>query len=526
MVLIERVAGRLAGLTGWRRLGVACALGLLAVLALPPLHVLPVLAVSLPGLLWMLDGAVRKRTAFAIGWAFGLGFFGGGLYWIANALLTDPVRFGWMIPFAIGGLSALFGVYTGLTALVVHLSRAGGWGRVVVLAAAWALAEWLRGWVLTGFPWNPLATVWMPLESMVQGVAWVGAYGLSGLTVLLFALPAVLGWPGRRQWLPLGVGLAGLVAVAAAGASRLPDGPAPTVPDVRLRLVQPSIPQTDKWKAAKRVENLRHHIALSLRPGPRPVTHVIWGETALPFALDGANDGELLAAVAAALDAADGTAVEPALISGVVRRTPPGEAPYQVWNSLVAVDRAGRDRGRFDKAHLVPFGEYVPFRGLLPIDKITAGGTDFSPGAGPRTITLPGLPPVSPLICYEVIFPGAVVDEEDRPAWMLNLTNDGWYGVSSGPYQHLATARLRAVEEGLPLVRVANTGVSAIVDPWGRVVVSLGLTVDDAVDGPLPQAIAATPFARAGNGPMVIGSLVLGLVGGALGRRPGRKNEV
>lgn len=518
MIPLTRFAAGLAGLAGWRRRGAAFALGLLAVLALPPLHLLPVLLVSLPGLLWLLDGAARKRTAFADGWSFGFGFFVGGLYWIANALLIDPVRFGWMIPFAIGGLSAFFAAYIGLVALVVHLSGARGAWRVVVLAAAWTLGEWLRGWVLTGFPWNPLATVWTPVEPMMQPAAWIGAYGLSGLTVALFALPAVLVWPGRRR-LPLAVAGVVTAAVFVAGAWRLPAGEAPAVPDVRLRLVQPSIPQTDKWRADRRVDNLRRHIALSLRRGPQPVTHVLWGETALPYALDGANDAELLAAVAEALAGAEGGAVEPALITGVVRRTPPGVEPYQVWNSLAAIDARGVDRARFDKAHLVPFGEYVPFRDILPIDKITPGSTDFTAGPGPRTVTLPGLPPASPLICYEVIFPGAVADADDRPGWLLNLTNDGWYGVSTGPYQHLATARLRAVEEGLPLVRVANTGISATVDPWGRTVVRLGLQEEGAVDGPLPRALPPTVYAVWGNWPVVTGTLVLLALGVALGRR-------
>jgi len=186
-------------------------------------------------------------------------------------------------------------------------------------------------------------------------------------------------------------------------------------------------------------------------------------------------------------------------ITGTLRRTPPG-IPYQIWNSMLALNHDGMPVATFDKSHLVPFGEYVPFRNLLTLAKVTSGAVDFSPGEGVQTLRLPGLPPVSPLICYEVIFPGKVVDPEDRPQWMLNITNDAWYGKSSGPYQHLATARLRAVEEGLPLVRVANTGISAIVDPWGRILARIGLGEQGIIDGPLPAPLATQPaYARFGN---------------------------
>jgi len=492
-------AARLAGLTGWRRLAVAALAGVVSVLALPPIHVVPVLFVTLPMVLWLLDGAATRRAAFAVGWAFGFGFFVAGLYWIGNALLVDAARFGWMIPFAVGGLSAALAVYVGLVTLAVQwLDPRRGWPRVMVFAAAWTLGEMLRGWALTGFPWNPIGTVWMPLDAMIQSVAWVGVYGLGLLTVAVAAMPAVLGWD-RATWRAPVAALAVLAGVAVAGAARLPDGPLEVVDGVRLRLVQPNIPQVLKWSPERRAENLYRHIDMSRLPaedGLAP-THVIWGETALPFALDGTEDGgtqDRVRQVVAEALGDTGTAV----LTGVVRTTPAGQQPYQVWNSLVAIDATGSLRAHYDKAHLVPFGEYVPLRSVLPLDKITPGATDFSRGDGPTTIDLPGLPPASPLICYEVIFPAAVVDADNRPAWILNVTNDGWYGVSSGPYQHLATTRLRAVEEGLPLVRVANTGVSAIIDPYGRILSEVGLDRAGVADGPLPVALPATPFARSG----------------------------
>lgn len=517
--MLHRPASWLAGLHGWHRLAAAALAGMLAVLALPPVHAVPVLLIALPALLWLLDGVRSGRGAFVLGWAFGIGYFVAGLYWIANALLIDVARFGWMIPFAVGGLSAALAVYPGLVALGVH--RFGGHrggGRVLVFAGLWTLMEGLRGWALTGFPWNPLGTVWMPVDAVVQSAAWVGVYGLTFLTVVVSAMPAVAGWSrGWPAWRPVAAAIGLLAVVAAAGAVRLPSEPVPTVPDVRLRLVQPNIPQAEKWQADRRLDNLRRHVALSRTPAPSgpPPTHVIWGETAVPYPLDGRRD-DVRDLIAVALEDRPGPDMGPetAVITGAVRVTPPGAEPYRVWNSLIAVDGDGTVRAVYDKAHLVPFGEYVPFRDVLPLDKITPGSTDFSAGPGPRTVMFPGLPPASPLICYEVIFPGAVTDPEVRPAWLLNVTNDGWYGVSSGPYQHFATARLRAVEEGVPLVRVANTGISAIVDPYGRVLARVGLAEAGVADGPLPQSLPPTLFARLGN-LVPLGLAALAVAGGA-----------
>jgi apolipoprotein N-acyltransferase len=240
-------------------------------------------------------------------------------------------------------------------------------------------------------------------------------------------------------------------------------------------------------------------------PGRAPPTHVIWGETMVPFPL--ANDVEALRLIGRATPRGGVTIV------GAPRITARGQKPYRVWNSLHAVDPGGRVVATYDKAHLVPFGEYVPLRRFLGFAKLTQGRTDFSAGAGLTTLILPGLPPFSPLICYEVIFPGRVTGPGERPGWLLNLTNDSWFGRSSGPYQHFAAARLRAVEEGVTLVRVANSGISAIVDPYGRTVASLGLGRQGIIDGDLPAALVEpTPFARLGNATVLLLSISLTIV--------------
>lgn len=519
---------RLPRLGVWARLALALVAGTGTVLALPPVHWVPLLAVTLPMLLWLLDGATSKRGAFFLGWSFGTGFFGAGLYWVSNALLVDAAQFGWLVPFAIGGLGLGLGLFHGLLTLAVFLSKTKGLARVLTFAALWVLLEMVRGVIFTGFPWNMMGTVWALWPTMMQPAAWIGSYGLSLLTVTIMSLPALIAWHGRSGLVWSVGGLLVLVVGGVAVSERLPSQAAPTVDGVRLRLVQPNIPQEEKWRNDLRQANLREHLALSLAgPEDQPVTHVIWGETSLPYTLDGRDDGDLRTALAEALHDDAGAVARPngakgpVLITGAVRRTPADVDPFQVWNSMVALDDAGSVIAQFDKAHLVPFGEYVPLKGLLPLKKITAGMVDFTPGPGPATVPLAGTPPVSPLICYEVIFPGAVTagaEDGNRPGWLLNLTNDGWYGMSAGPYQHYATARLRAIEEGIPLVRVANTGISAIIDPWGREVARLELGQKGFVDGPLPQAMAPTVFARWGNMvPLLLSLALLGV--GVLGRR-------
>jgi len=511
---VTRLAGWVAGLAGWRRHAMACGLGALGALALPPFHWIPLLAAALTGLVWLMDGIRRPlRGGFAAGWWFGLGYFAVGIHWIAYALLVDAAAFGWMIPFAILGLSAVLALFMGtgtaLAARVWQRSRPpegrqpARWaGRVVVLAAAWVLAEWLRMWIATGFPWNMVATVWMPIPAALQSVSVIGALGLSGLTVLVLAAPALLADP-RPLWRSAGL-VAGAVLLLALpagwGAWRLATVEPGTVEGVRLRLVQPNLSQADKWDPSRRELNLIDQIALSRSPGFESVTHVIWSETASAFPLN--------ADIGKRFMAADAAPIGGLLITGAPRITAPGQEPFQVWNSLMAITPTGEIVATYDKAHLVPFGEYVPFSDILPIQKITPGRVDFTPGPGPRTLHLDSAPPVSPLICYEVIFPGAVTDPNDRPAWIVNLTNDGWYGLSPGPYQHFASARLRAIEEGLPLVRAANTGISGVIDPLGRVTAHLDLGTRGFLDAALPEALPKPFYAAHKDRVLVLGCIL------------------
>ncbi len=505
---IVALAGRLSALGGWRRAVAAAGLGALSAGALPPLHLLPLLWLAFPGLLWLLDGARRRRDAFVLGWAFGAGHFAAGLYWVGYAFLVDAERFGAVMPLAVAGLAAGMALFPAAALVFVWTCGGRGLARVFALAGSWGFAEWLRSWVLTGFPWNLIGTVWAFADAPIQLAAATGVWGLSLVTVVAAAAPACLGEaaPGRSlsratPWV-LGLGLPALLW--AGGELRLAFAPAPgeaVVEDTVLRIVQPSIDQRIKWQSDKRAGHVAGQMAMSERGGAGAsgggaVTHVIWAETAVPFLL-GEDPG---------LRRALSKVVPPGgvLLTGAPRREQT-DGGQRVWNTLFALDDAGEVVAAYDKHHLVPFGEYTPLRALFGFAKLTVGASDFSAGEGLRTLSLPGLPPVSPLICYEVIFPGQVVAPGPRPGWILNVTNDAWFGASSGPYQHFASARLRAVEEGLPLVRAANSGISAVIDAYGRVIARLGLGRVGIIDAPLPRPIQEkTTFGRIGNWTLLI----------------------
>jgi len=508
-----RLSHDLAALAGWRRYCLALALGIILAGALPPVDLTPLLFVAFPGLLWLDEGSRSCRAAFGLGYVFGIGYFLAGMYWIAGALLVDIDAFWWLLPLAALGIPAILALSTGAALVIAHYGARrlapDGTARIFLFAVAWSGAEWLRGHLLTGLPWNLIGYAWSGgfpgAIAMLQSVAWYGIYGLSLVTVLAASLPALFGVssltvpPRTRHWIPgllPGLLAAGLILVpAAAGALRL-HASRTVATGTWLRLVQPSIPETLKWDPTRSAANFRRLIELSAAPSEHPLAAVLWPEAAVPFLLQ--RDAEHRAALAA-IAPKNGY-----VITGALRANPPPDPPVRIWNSIEAIDAGGDILSHYDKAHLVPFGEYVPFRALLPFKKITAGTIDLSAGPGPQSIRLPHLPPFAPLICYEAIFPGAVVAAGERPAWLLNVTNDAWYGRSSGPFQHFAIARTRAVEEGLPLVRVGNNGISGIIDPMGRVLARVNLDTVGYADVNLPAAGGLTLYARFHDGVFAI----------------------
>ena len=487
----------------WRRqLLVAVLLGLLSALALPPVHAVPVLLVAVPGLLVLAAAAPGWRRAAWLAFAWGWGHGVAGVYWVTHAILTDAATFWWLVPLAAPGLAIPLALFVVPPVLVARALPAG-WPRVLGFAGAWVLAELARGVLFTGFPWNLMGTVWAFAALPVQAASLVGVHGLSLATLLLAGLPLLSGW---RPWAGAALAMAGL---AGFGAWRLA---APDLPlqAVQLLLVQGNVAQEVKWRPEERMPIFQRYLeltkgaveqAVAASPGARIA--VIWPETASPFLL--AQDPEARRLAAATLPPGG------LLLGGTVRAVwSPDGVLRQVFNSLVVLDDAGTVEAIYDKSHLVPFGEYMPLSGLLPLRLVT-GGMDFSAGPGPLTLAPAGLPPFGALICYEVIFPGAVVPTP-RPTWLVNITNDGWFGISAGPWQHLAAARLRAAEEGLPVARAAQTGISAVFDARGRQRLAIPLGTMGTAAIALPGAAPPTPFARLGLAIPLAGALgVLGL---------------
>ena len=483
--------------TRWRQRALALVLGAIATLALPPVGWVPALIVAFSGLLVLTRNARRVVPAFALGWWFGLGHFTSGLYWIAIAFTVDSDRFAWFIPFAALGLPAILSIYTGLTLALLTLARVEGVGRVLAFSVLWTGSEWLRGHLFTGFPWNIAGNVWTEIPEILQTASAIGAWGLTLITVLIASLPAAWGHPYARRAIALGI-----IALGTGwgyGHWRLSTAVETDVSGVRIRLVQASVPQDLKWEADQRIATLVKYLTLTRTPADVPPTLVVWPETAIPFLVE--SEPEVLKAMAAAAPA------EGAIVTGTLRlrrQTP----PLVFANGLIAVDSGARVIADYDKAHLVPFGEYTPLPWLLGWIPALPGGS-MEPGPGLKSLRLPGAPAAGALICYEVIFPGQVIATDDRPRWLLNLTNDAWYGHSSGPYQHFAIARMRAVEEGLPVVRAAQNGISGAIDPYGRVVRSLGLDEVGVVDVDLPASLPPTIYTRWREAPVAAIALLL-----------------
>ncbi len=510
--MLERCCALLDGLTGWRRLGVAWLLGALLAAAQAPLYAWPLLFIVLPLLLRLGRDIGVGRAGFWLWFAFAYGYFVAGLYWIGIAFFVDAARFAWLLPLPVLGLPAVLALFpaTGIWLARRIGGMAAGW-QPLLFAAGWTLGEAARGYVLTGFPWNLIGYVWADTPPVMQIAAYVGSHGLGFLTLLAATAPALplLHWVAARRRLLLPASLAPLlllVLLSGGGAWRLHQAEREDMPDIWLRLVQPSVPQSLKWRDDLRQQHLRQHAELTRQPGQQPFTHVIWPETAIPYLLD--ENPELLKALAGLLPPGG------QLFAGAPRREFP-DGKLVLYNSLFVINDQGGLDARYDKLHLVPFGEYLPFRTLLGrigLDKLAVGSVDFSPGSDGEPLILPGdMPLIRPLICYEAIFPGEVMAHEPPPAGMLlNITNDAWFGRSSGPYQHFASARMRSVEQGVPLVRAANNGISAIVDPWGRVIAALGLDQVGFVEGPLPAPLSErTPYSRIGDLPVHAGCAVL-----------------
>lgn len=500
---MDRLANTVILSWGWRRRIIALGAGAASALATPPLFAFPVLWLTFPLLVWLLDGAVvqgksgrvrRLAPAFATGWWFGLGYFVAGLWWVGAAFLVEADEFAVLMPLAVLGLPAGLALFWGFGTALAQVFWSDDWRRVFALAAGLGSAEWLRGHLFTGFPWNAIGYALTSGEILMQSSALVGVYGLSIVAVAIFAAPAALapalGNARRHVALPV-CALLTLAGLGLYGVVRLTNASAALEPNVTVRIVQPALSQLQKWDPAEKDAVLSAYFRLSMPEGA-PLTAgtlLVWPESAFPFPL--AREPGILAAIAELLP--EGAA----LVTGAYREEPSPSGPPQFFNSIYVIGADGTILASYDKTHLVPFGEYLPAASVLGrLDIRQLAFESFSPGAARRPLQPPFGPAFLPLICYEAIFPDEAVAGDVRPGFMLNVTNDGWFGRTTGPYQHLHQARVRGVEEGLPLVRAANTGISVITDAYGRVVASAALGQSTMIEAPLPAAVPPPIQAR------------------------------
>jgi apolipoprotein N-acyltransferase len=506
-------------LARWPRL-CALALGVVSALGFAPLGIWVLTLLGLWGLFALIQRAERWQQAAGLGWCFGLGHFALGNVWIATAFGYQANMPAWLGSIAVLLIAAYLALFPALAVLAAWLARRHWWSMVLALAGAWVLTEWLRSWLFTGYPWNPLGAVLLGdyhAPGLARLAPYLGTYGLAGVVILLAGL---LGWPivpriaGRRgvQW----AGLLTLLAIyLAMGWNGSPSAEPRAGP--RFTLVQPDVRQEQLNDPANFETQFARQADLSRDEQPGTPRLVFWPESGVPdylrpgypsrfygWTYDGDPD---LARQRI------GRVIGPRslLLTGTSDLELRGAEAVGARNVVTAIDGTGAIKASYAKAHLVPGGEYLPLRWLLePLGaaRLVPGSLDYWPGPGPRTLDLGVHGRVGVQICYEIIFSGRVTDRANRPAFLFNPSNDGWFGAW-GPPQHLAQARLRAIEEGLPVLRATTTGISAVIDAQGVVRRSIARHEPGRIDGIVPPALPATPFARFGNRLPLIWAMVL-----------------
>lgn len=471
--------------------------GLLLTLALPPHYFYVAAVIAFPLFFWLINRVEGTKKICAAGYFFGFGFFAGGFYWIGNALLIDLARTGWLYPITLFLNGAFFGIFTILPALGGATKKISSLtARMLLFAALWGFsAEWVRSWFFSGFPWNPLSSVLLFDTLAAQALALFGTYGLSAITAFVLVFPACFFIKPSKGNFAAAI----IIAVAFPailmyyGLSTIPLSRTVNNGEISVRLVQPSLPQTAEWGRERAEKEFNEHLNLSKKDGENP-DFIIWGETASPFDLTYDREhAEKLKQI---------IPQNSYLITGMLRREfEPRGYDYKLYNSLAIIDDNAQVVDYYSKNHLVPFGEYIPFRKYLPsfIRPVTNMVAEFGKGEKYQTITLEKFPEFAPLICYEIIFSDNIVRKNNDLKWIVLLTFDGWYGKSSGPYQHLAAAQMRAIEEGLTIVRSANSGISAVISPYGEILAKLDLNERGILDFKFTPTKRKTPFGQYGN---------------------------
>ncbi len=480
--------------------------GSLCNLAFAPLHFFPALFISVPIFYFFCNQSKNLKENFYLGWSYGFGYFLAGIYWIAISLLVDAASFAWLIPFAVILIPAVLALYFAAVALLYKavlqkLPTVQNHEKIVIFATCWIFCEMLRAFLFTGFPWNLLGYSWMFNKQIIQLASIFGVWGLSFFAVIFSLLPLLFFKVVQRKIVKINASSSDKIFTATAllllfsalifGFCRIDETKIINTKNIKLRLVQGNVKQEMKWDAGEKYRNLLKHIKMTDAQNSSDIAAVIWSETSVPYAIESQDLIDQLKLAVPHNIGGGGM-----LITGGLRlKYLPNQEIENVWNSVFAIGEQGVI-AHYDKHHLVPFGEYVPLQKYLPfVQKITNGAIGFSAGEGPKTIH-GKLFSFSPLLCYEVIFPNNIIDKKDRPDLLVNLTNDAWFGNSSGPYQHFDMAAMRAVEYGIPLVRVANTGISAFFDPFGRTKNKINLNQEKTIDVDLVKNLEPTIYAK------------------------------
>jgi len=484
--------------------------GALCNLSFAPIHFSPAAIISLSVFYLLCDAAKSKKEIFWLGWCYGFGYFLAGVYWISISLLVDAASFAWLIPFALTLIPGVLALYFVCLALSFHFvikkfHFKKNYEKFLIFAIFWVLFEIIRAYLFTGFPWNLLGYIWSFSDSLTQIASIFGVWGLSFFAVLVCLLPTLFITLSLSKVV---ISRADKIFAASVvflllisflfGYFRINDAKIVNEKNLKIRLVQGNIKQEMKWDEQEKYKNFLKHILMSNSGDTREIAATIWSETSVPYTIDDTS-GIIEKLQIAVPNSQGGT-----LISGGLRlKFAPDGNIENVFNSVFVFGNNGVIDS-YDKHHLVPFGEYVPLQEYLPfIHKITNGAIGFSKGEGPKTIH-GNLISISPLLCYEVIFPTNIIDKNDRPDLLVNLTNDAWFGNSTGPYQHFDMAKMRAIEYGIPLARVANTGITAFFDPYGRVIKKINLNQEGIIDVDLVKNLEPTIYSHYCFAPLIL----------------------
>lgn len=453
-------------------------------------------------MIYLLHQSNTSKIAFTRGWCFGFAFFSFGLSWIGNAVLIDNTFLKWLYPLIFLACGSFFGLFIAFPTWLAHRFKKTI-AQYLAFCSLIVIFEWLRSFFLTGFPWNLWGTTLAFHDSLIQLSSVGGTYLLSLLVLLICGAPFlwIINPTPKNLFASICIitCLSGFITIF--GFLRLSSETNLSSSTI-VRVVQPSIPQTFKWNTASLEQNFDTYIKLSKQKPLDGINAVIWGETASPFALDVDEAHNFKARYAIP---ANGY-----LMTGIIRHH--FKNGHQASNSMMIFNDSGNPVAYYDKTHLVPFGEYIPLRHWLPDWLRPLANTigTFTPGNGPQTISLPNLPKLGTIICYEAIFPNKIINPDNRPQWIINPTNDGWYGDSFGPHQHFIATKMRAVEDGITIVRAANNGISAVFSPYGRTIAKLNLNEKSIIDVALPALMSfPTPYNQYGNNIILLISILL-----------------